>query len=91
MATADSSIMEEDIKSTEDSMCIPKFQWKELMAKIDGINSRTEEILNIKSSIDDIKEELSIIKSRYSEVEDKVRMYQETTRKVEDKLEDAWP
>ena len=64
MATTDSSIMKEDIKSMEDSMCIPKLQWKELMAKIDGINSRTGEILNIKSSIADIKVELSIIKSR---------------------------
>ena len=38
------------------------------MAKIDGINSRTGEILNVKSSIDDIKVELlsnlGILRSR---------------------------
>ena len=89
MATSDSSIMEEDLKPAEDNVCIPRSEWKELMAKIDGINKRTGEILNIKSSIEDIKGELSIIKSRYSEVEDKVHQYQETTRKVEERLEEV--
>ena len=59
------------------------------MAKIDGINSRTGEILNIKSSIDDINVEPSIITSSILRSRTKSAHIRKLTRKVEEKLDEA--
>ena len=82
MATADNTTTCDEKK---DSIAISVKQWQELMDKIDGINKKVEEIINIKTDIDNLRKELSDMKTKYDDVKKEVKKYE----KVEEKLKEV--
>ena len=81
MATAGNSIV---CDGKEDSVAISTKQWQELMDKIDGINKKTDEIMNIIKDIKNIKTELSDVTRKYDDVKKEVNKCKDIEEKFKE-------